>query len=59
MSELPRKWVIMDERGRCTIPAFLIKAIGVEAQEGGTPILFEAHPDLENTKFLSVKKGRT
>lgn len=50
----------MDERGRCTIPAFLLEAIGINPQEAGnTPILFEAHPTLEDAKFLSVKKGRS
>jgi len=59
MSELPRKWVTMDTRGRVTLPRYLLEALGVDMEEAGNAVLLvEAYPSLGETKALMLKKGR-
>jgi len=60
MVELPRRWVTMDDRGRVTLPKYLLEALGVDMDVAGNAVLLvEAVPSLENTKALMLKKGRT
>lgn len=60
-SKLPREWVIMDDRGRLTIPAHIRKALteGGDARVSikaiGTSVLVEAYPDLENCKSIILR----
>ena len=51
---LPRQTIWIDERGRATIPAYLLEAAGIE-RKGWMDI--EAHPGLEGCKALLIKKG--
>lgn len=51
---LPRQTVWIDERGRVTIPAYLLKAVGIERSSWAE---LEAVPDLENCKTLRIRKG--
>jgi len=60
MAELPRKWVLVDSRGRCTLPKYLLKAIGIDMDNiGNASLLVEAYPNLEKPSCLIVKKGIT
>jgi len=58
VSKLRREWVIMDDRGRLTIPAHLRKALlkSRESPEAiGSSVLVEAYPTLEDCKSLILK----
>ena len=58
MGELSRKWVLVDNRGRCTIPKYLLRALGIDTDDiDNASLLVEAYPDLEKTTCLIVKKG--
>ncbi len=58
MEELPRKWVTVDNRGRVTLPKYLLEAIGVDMKDAGNAVLLvAAYPSLESAKSLIVKKG--
>lgn len=55
---LPREWVVLDKRGRMTIPKRLLEALGLDRDKSpNMPLLIEAYPDLENTTCLFIKKG--
>ena len=56
-SQLPRKWVLMDRKGRITIPAYMRKALGVPNDAENYPLIIEAYPSLEECKALFLKKG--
>ena len=56
MSNLPRKWVVMDKKGRITIPEYLRIAFGLPEDED-YPLIIEAYPSLEECKTLFIKKG--
>jgi bifunctional DNA-binding transcriptional regulator/antitoxin component of YhaV-PrlF toxin-antitoxin module len=49
--------VLLDKQGRVTIPKYLLDALGVDRSDENAPLVIEAHPNLENTKSLIVKKG--
>lgn len=53
---LPRKWVLIDKRGRITIPDYMRKALGVQ-EDADSPLLLEAYPSLEECKAIFIKKG--
>ena len=58
MKQLPRKWVLLDERGRITVPKYLLEALGIEKNNTvNYPLIIEAHPNLEECTVLSIKKG--
>ena len=58
MGELPRKWVLVDNRGRCTLPKYLLRALGIDMDEiENASLLVEAYPDLKKCTCLIVKKG--
>ena len=57
MSELPRKWIMMDDRGRITIPDYMRKALGLP-DEGEFPLVIEASPSLEKCTTIFIKKGQ-
>jgi len=60
MEELPRKWVLVDNRGRCTLPKYLLKALGIDMDTiENASLLVEAYPALEKCTCLLVKKGTT
>lgn len=57
-AKLPRQWVLMDDRGRLTVPGYMREALGLEVGKGGNaPVLIEVYPSLENCKALMLKKG--
>ena len=51
-SNLPRKWVIMDSKGRVTIPSRMRKKLGID---GEGPLLLELYPP-DNPKKLIITK---
>lgn len=53
--ELPRKWVLIDPRGRITIPSYMREALGIPS-EGNSPVLLEVVPSLENAKAIVIRK---
>ena len=56
---MPRRWVTVDNRGRVTLPKYLLEAIGVDMKDAGNAVLLvEAYPSLEDAKVLTLKKGR-
>jgi len=55
--QLPRKWVLMDRKGRITIPAYMRRALGVPEDAENYPLLIEAYPSLEECKALFLKRG--
>lgn len=58
MEELPRKWTLMDKRGRVTIPPYLIEALGLDrSRTGNVPVILEAYPTLEKCDCLFIKKA--
>ena len=58
MAEFPRKWILMDSRGRCTIPKHLLRALGIDMDTTeNASLLVEAYPNLEKPTCLLVKKG--
>lgn len=55
---LPREWVLMDKRGRITVPKRFLEALKMNRENSNNiPLLIEAYPNLENTTCLIVKKG--
>ena len=58
MEDLPRKWITADSRGRCTLPKYMLEALGALKEDtDNVALLVEAFPDLENCTCLIVKKG--
>ncbi len=58
MGELPRKWITADNRGRCTLPKYMLKALGALKEDtDNVGLLVEAYPNLEKCTCLIVKKG--
>jgi len=58
MEDLPRKWVLMDKRGRLTIPPYLIEALGLDrSTTENVPVIVEAYPTLEKCSCLFIKKA--
>jgi bifunctional DNA-binding transcriptional regulator/antitoxin component of YhaV-PrlF toxin-antitoxin module len=55
MSNLPRKWILMDEKGRITIPDYMRKAFGLPEGEN-YPLIIEAYPSLNDCKTLFIKR---
>ena len=53
--EIKRKLIIMDEKGRLTIPEYLRNHFGLPKGKQ-YPIWVEAYPDLDNCKTLFLKK---
>ena len=57
MTALPRKWTLVDKRGRITIPPYLWEALGIKREETeNAPVVVEAYPNLENCTCLFIKK---
>jgi len=56
MKHLKRKWIVMDEKGRVTIPDYMRDAFGLPKGED-FPLIIEAYPSLEDCKTLFLKKG--
>jgi len=55
--KLPRKFVLMDDRGRITVPDYMREAWGVDIPKGGSfPIEVEAYPNLEKVKSIILRK---
>lgn len=55
--KLPRKTVLMDDRGRITIPDYMREALKIDIPKGGSfPIEVEVVPNLENSKGLTLRK---
>ena len=54
LQRLPRKTIWIDERGRTTIPAYLLEAAGID-RKGWIEV--EACPSLEDCKVLIIKRG--
>jgi len=58
MQAFPRKWILVDNRGRCTLPKYLLKALGMDMNNTeNASLLVEAYPSLEECTCLLVKKG--
>ena len=57
MEKLPRKWVLMDKKGRVTIPQYLREAFGLPDEVENIPLVIEAYPSLKECKTLFIKKG--
>ena len=55
MSNLPRKPIIMDRKGRITIPQYMREKFGLPEGEE-YPLVIEAYPSLEDCKTLFIKK---
>ena len=55
MNKLPRKRVIMDPRGRLTVPDYIREAFGIPKGEDAF-VLVEAYPSLEDCKTIIIKK---
>lgn len=56
LARLPRQTVLMDKRGRLTIPEYLREAMGLEK---GVDAFVEvsAEPNVDNCKGLTLKKA--
>ena len=58
IGKLPRKTILMDDRGRITVPDYMRKAMGMELRRGDSiPVTIEAYPNLEKCTALFIKKG--
>ena len=56
--DLPRKTVFVDDRGRLTIPPYMLKAMKIEIPKGGNyPVDLELYPDMEKPTTIFIKKG--
>lgn len=53
-SKLPRQTVWLDDRGRLTVPAYLLEAAKIEKPSFVT---VEADPNLEGCKILILMRG--
>lgn len=54
---IPRKWVLMDGRGRITIPDYMREALGIPEDTRNFPLIIEAYPSLTECKTLFIKRG--
>ena len=55
MEKLPRKRVIMDRKGRLTIPDYMRRAFGLVPGEDAF-LTIEAFPSLEECKTIFIKR---
>jgi bifunctional DNA-binding transcriptional regulator/antitoxin component of YhaV-PrlF toxin-antitoxin module len=58
MNKLPREWRQLDNRGRIVIPKHFLEALGIteKMMQEKYPVLIEIHPNIEEAKYLSIKK---
>ena len=55
--KLPRKTVLMDDRGRITVPDYMREAWKIDIPKGGSfPIEVEAYPNLEKIQSVILRK---
>lgn len=55
MRKLPRKLVIMDPKGRITIPWYMREKWGLKKHEEAA-LMLEVYPHLKNIKSIIIKK---
>lgn len=57
-NNLPREWILIDDRRRLTIPKRFTDALGItqEMLKNKHPILVEAYPNLEDCKTVILKR---
>ena len=55
LEKLPRKRVIMDRKGRLTIPDYMREAFGLTKGEDAF-LTIEAYPNLEECKTIFIKR---
>ena len=57
-NDLPREWVIIDDRRRLTLPKKFTDAMGLTKDQlkAKYPLLVEAYPSLEDCKTVILKK---
>ena len=58
VNDLPQEIILMDDRGRITIPKRMLKTLGITIPENqkNTAVVIIASPTFNNCKFLAIKK---